>query len=417
MASPPTTSSAAPSPPATTTTPLALPRQRPRLALPIGAAPRRPPPPPTASATAPRHPLHQTSFPPQHDLRDSQAAALRHYSPIATAGADDDEDDELISDSEIVSAISGPVGDDDGTGTGPGAGGSGRRRSTAGSIVGKKRKRGTKASAGGARGRPVPRLSEDGQSRRGAGDDAEADDDDDEDDEDDDDDDGGDAPAGASGRLPTYEGGQLTGAEQEAEQRRKALFRRHMVRVDGLGAAHAARRGTTRADLGERYDAWNRARLRPGDVRRLVNHSLGQSVPANVVTVVSAATKMFAGLLVEAARDVQAEWMAVQPMRADGRPNPVFRRLQRAYGDGAAELDADLDRDADLDADADAEPLRLNGASGLRTSLAECDRGALTPAHLREALRRYQRARPGDNVGGAAGGGGGGVAGRRRLFR
>ncbi|KXL49662.1 hypothetical protein M433DRAFT_36414, partial [Acidomyces richmondensis BFW] len=82
-----------------------------------------------------------------------------------------------------------------------------------------------------------------------------------------------------------------------------------------------------------RYEAYNRAKLKTSDVRRLVNQVLGQSVPANVVLAVSAYTKLFAGELIEAAREVQAEWEA------------------------------------------------------------ECDRGPLLPDHLREALRRYKKRR------------------------
>jgi transcription initiation factor TFIID subunit 11 len=39
------------------------------------------------------------------------------------------------------------------------------------------------------------------------------------------------------------------------------------------------------------------------------------------------------------------------------------------------------------------------GAGGLSTSIEECNRGPLLPDHLREALRRYKKARKGGTVG------------------
>ena len=92
--------------------PLALPRQRPSLALP--GKTRKPS---ISSTTSSAHPLRQTSFPPdsleaQHIAAEN--AQLRQFSPSqASQGSLDD-----VSDSEIVSAISGPAGTEDGAGTG-----------------------------------------------------------------------------------------------------------------------------------------------------------------------------------------------------------------------------------------------------------------------------------------------------------
>jgi transcription initiation factor TFIID subunit 11 len=124
---------------------------------------------------------------------------------------------------------------------------------------------------------------------------------DDEEDDDDDDDAGG----RAAGDF------HMDAAEIDRDNQRRFLFR------EAIPAPHQAR-----------YDAFYRAKLRPADVRKLVNATLSQSVPANVVTVVGSYTKMFAGMLIEAAREVQDEWIAAQAKRPDGEDNPVFKRLK-----------------------------------------------------------------------------------------
>ena len=86
----------------------------------------------------------------------------------------------------------------------------------------------------------------------------------------------------------------------------------------------------------ERHGTWKRAKLKTNNVRTLVNQTLSQSVPANVITVVAAYTKMFAGLIVEGARDVQAEWAAVAEKRPDGEDHHVAKKL-RGEGSEARE--------------------------------------------------------------------------------
>lgn len=58
----------------------------------------------------------------------------------------------------------------------------------------------------------------------------------------------------------------------------------------------------------DRYEKWNRTRLRKETLRRIVNHALSQSVPQSVVTVVNGFTKVFIGEIIERARTVQGEW-------------------------------------------------------------------------------------------------------------
>ena len=250
---------------------------------------------------------------------------------------------------------------------------------------------------------------------------------DDEEEEDDDDE------AALNGRS-LYESGQLDASEHEKDSLHKSMFRKYMDVVDALPLDEAERGGMSVKDMGERYDVWNRAKLRTGDLRRLVNQTLSQSVPANVVTVVNSYTKMFAGMLVEEAREVQAEWMAMEAQRADGEENVAFKRLKKTYvAEDRPEVDGDETtrpntREGDDKANGvrnkasssptnptstqtqsdtvmnetqndSTQPLYPGGAGGLSTSISECDRGPLLPDHLREALRRYKKARKGGTVG------------------
>jgi transcription initiation factor TFIID subunit 11 len=237
----------------------------------------------------------------------------------------------------------------------------------------------------------------------------------DDEDDDDDEDEGG---AAGGGRMPLYEGGQMSAAEYETDNKQKAMFRQYMDMVDRQPLSAPGRDGLTTRDMRERYDAYNRSKLKTADVRRLVNQTLSQSVPANVVTVVSAYTKTFAGLLIEEARTVQAEWMAVGEKRADGVGNPAYNRLKRAQekttgaqnGDQSAENEVEAQGSSQKNGEVKVEPISSpaeqepqtnghdeensiypGGAGGLSSSIEECDRGPLLPDHLREALRRYKK--------------------------
>ena len=394
MASPPSWSATSPPGPL----PLALPRQRPSLAVPKTAKSRKPS---IASATSHSHPLRQTSFPPQESLESQHAAAedaALRYSP--SQGSLEDE----FSDSEIVSAISGPTANEDG--------------------ATKKRKRGEKRG----RGRP-PRQSgfrngsvslvngEDGgrhsgtpaTNKRGGTAGAHSSGDDEDENEEDED----------LTRQPSS--GANLGMDQALENQQKSMFRNYLERIDALPLTHPERQGLTARDMGERYDVWNRAKLKAPDVRKLVNQTLSQSVPGPVVTVVSSYTKMFAGILIEEARKFQSEWMAVEEKRADGAENPAYKRLKQSHGSQEANGDShrrpessqsDKTLSGVVKHESSSSPAQLNGdqeqsseglysggAGGLSTSLEECDRGPLTPDHLREALRRYRKARKGGTVG------------------
>lgn len=376
MASPPSYGRGAspPGPPS-----LALPRQRPTLALPgqVGRKPSQ------ASASSSAHPLRQTSFPPA-DLEAQHAAAEDRkyavYSPSAASNTGDDFSD----DNDIVSAISGPGADD---------------------VFSKKRKRGEKRP----RGRPAKQSLRNGSMsavngeeprRRGttgapsitgaAGDDADAEDDEEEEE-----------VAVGGGRVPIWEGGQMSKEEKDEESRIKGGF------TQTVSAAHR-----------DRTDLQQKVALKTGDVRKLVNQTLSQSVPPNVILAVKMYSKLFAARLIEEAREVQAEWLAVEDQRPDGEDNRAFKRLKKTFGEGKDDVkNEDLTVNGESSSSRtmtapstqittngahkmeDHEALLLPGAGGLERDIEECDRGPLAPDHLREALRRYKKRRGGGSVG------------------
>ncbi|KFY35885.1 hypothetical protein V495_07972, partial [Pseudogymnoascus sp. VKM F-4514 (FW-929)] len=117
--------------------------------------------------------------------------------------------------------------------------------------------------------------------------------------------------------------------------------------------------GALDPDQYARYERWRSSKLADAVVRRLVNQTLSQSVPSNVVMAVKSVTKVFAGELIERARKIQTQWLAAS---AESQTEDPDAR-------GAAPVDA-------------SKELQL-----WETNKEDVRRGPLTAEHLREALR------------------------------
>lgn len=131
-------------------------------------------------------------------------------------------------------------------------------------------------------------------------------------------------------------------------------------------------------DQSARYETMRRVKLRKETVRRIVNQTLSQSVPPSIVTGIIGYTKVYMGLLVERARDVQEQNAAVaaypspssEPQSSgtvvgdahrNAPPNTSFGSTATAALDGLlttspndtndpqAEADGDMDRPPDID--------------------------------------------------------------------
>jgi transcription initiation factor TFIID subunit 11 len=169
----------------------------------------------------------------------------------------------------------------------------------------------------------------------------------------------------------------------------------------------------------ERYATYRRIRLRPQLVRRLVNQTLSQSVPQPVIIAVTSYSKAFIGELIDRALTVRDEWAASRTHLPNPNLHPqvLHQGLQEPFGHRPESRPTNshiqhaglylnqIDRSRGF---WDEVPKDV----GLEERLRECDKGPLTPDHLREALRRYKR----DQEGGAAGFGGLSLEGPERTF-
>ncbi|KAI0471833.1 histone-fold-containing protein [Xylariaceae sp. FL0804] len=83
-----------------------------------------------------------------------------------------------------------------------------------------------------------------------------------------------------------------------------------------------------------RYEVWHRATLKNNDVKRHINSVTSQSCPASVHQMMQVVCKMYLGDIVEAARDIQQEWVELGEKQTDlpddelepSNENSKFRR-------------------------------------------------------------------------------------------
>ncbi|KAK2733634.1 spermidine resistance protein [Myotisia sp. PD_48] len=201
-----------------------------------------------------------------------------------------------------------------------------------------------------------------------------------------------------------------------------------------------------------RYDFFKRAKLNKPTLRRIVNHTLSQSVPPNVVTTIGGYTKVFIGEIIEKARTVQQEWAdamdlsalaeyeaketerlikqqekldalapqsieqtPTQPSQSQTQPPPIVPSPESSEKEPPQENGLAV---ADQPTSQGVSPLSTLGPTTptLSPGLADKNgvveeeqkpfkfppnphRGPLLPSHIREALRRYKLSAEGGNVG------------------
>lgn len=181
----------------------------------------------------------------------------------------------------------------------------------------------------------------------------------------------------------------------------------------------------------DRYATYRRIRLKRETVRKLVNQTLSQSVPQPVIIAVTSYAKSFIGELIDHALTVRDEWCAARThLPNPNLPPPILMQsLQRP----SAHIKDDRNRPTNTDIQSAGWYLNqvdrtetiwkeIEGDATLQERLKQADKGPLTPAHLREAIRRYKRDREGGGAGFAGMSLEGvertiGRTGGRRLFR
>jgi transcription initiation factor TFIID subunit 11 len=159
-------------------------------------------------------------------------------------------------------------------------------------------------------------------------------------------------------------------------------------------------------DQARRYETYRRVRLKRETVRKLVNQTLSQSVPMPVVIAVTSYSKAFIGELIDGALTVRDEWAAARTHL----PNPNLPPALIKYGLNAPKAH----RPDAMPSETDLQNVLGYAAQQIRDEpywkeigedvpledrLKMCDKGPLTPAHIREALRRYKRDREGGGAG------------------
>ncbi|KAI9898631.1 hypothetical protein N3K66_006991 [Trichothecium roseum] len=131
---------------------------------------------------------------------------------------------------------------------------------------------------------------------------------------------GGKAPTAVSGQ-----GGDKDGEEDEDDNAEMAL-EDVVARTQEQKAEEIRLRAmffsVLDADQEKRYGNWRAAKLPDAVVKRVVNATVSQSVPQMVSTAVKAVTKLFAGEIIEHARQVQAEMIAAGEEQVP-KPSPT----------------------------------------------------------------------------------------------
>lgn len=252
----------------------------------------------------------------------------------------------------------------------------------------------------------------------------------------------GSSARGGKGRGGDGEGGEAEGEYEEGEEEDDDDMGEEMdTAIEGGMSVEARRKQEkdhermlmdymTPAQI-DRYATYRRIRLKRETVRKLVNQTLSQSVPQPVIIAVTSYAKSFIGELIDRALTVRDEWSAVRThLPNPNLPPPILMQsLQRP----SAHIKDERNRPTNTDIQSAGWYLNqvdrtetlwkeIEKDASLQERLKQADKGPLTPAHLREALRRYKRDRDGGGAGFAGMSLEGvertmGRTGGRRLFR
>jgi transcription initiation factor TFIID subunit 11 len=136
-------------------------------------------------------------------------------------------------------------------------------------------------------------------------------------------------------------------------------------------------------DQVSRYSEFRKFTLPKKDVRRIINQVMSQSSTDKVVETVRWTGKLFVGILIEGARDVQREYAhayeRTREVEKQWRLDELARlKAKKEAGEVTEDQKALVDRDI----------TRLEKEKD--QYIPNPHKGGLLPDHLREALRRYQ---------------------------
>ncbi|KLU91075.1 hypothetical protein MAPG_09598 [Magnaporthiopsis poae ATCC 64411] len=178
-------------------------------------------------------------------------------------------------------------------------------------------------------------------------------------------------------------------------------------------------------DQFDRYGNWRAAKLPDQVVRRVVNATVSQSVPSQIVIAVRTVTKFYLCDIIRIAREVQAEWIAagaevqaasftedenghivldeempwpgkVMSAEEEEEQTQAAAEAEGAGGNSFTESSAGMPTQATMSFGSRNEELDRQTREVI---LREPPRGPLRPEHLREALRRYQASAQSQGIG------------------
>lgn len=312
-----------------------MPQKRPSLSSgPGGSAKQRKT---SFASTASTHPLRQTSFPPQSALSPTVSPSRQgSFSPSVASSRG-------------------------------GGGGGGRKKGKRGARAA------SQATDAGGDGEAVSREEReyDEAQARAASADQSARNEEEENDESD----------GGDGDENILEAGGLSKEKNELKEREENMLLQFL-----------------KGDQNDRMVLFKRVRLKRETVRRIVNQTLSQSALPAVITSVNGFLKVFAGDLVETARQVQTERIAQRQIEGAQEARRVaalpaeegqVHRISKLGTDTAFTDAADLSSEVLESARLHPNPLRVE----------QIDRGPIIPDDMREAYRRIKKNREGHSIG------------------
>lgn len=139
------------------------------------------------------------------------------------------------------------------------------------------------------------------------------------------------SPSVAGGRAPTVLSnisGNNAGKDAEAEDRKEEEFE-IPENMASTSVVRTKEQMETEKELlaylktlmdgpqFNRYEVWHRQTLKNADVKRHINSVTSQSCPVNVHQMMQVVCKMYLGDVIEAARDVQDEWIKLGESQTD----------------------------------------------------------------------------------------------------
>ncbi|KAI1138619.1 TAFII28-domain-containing protein [Hypoxylon sp. FL0543] len=146
-------------------------------------------------------------------------------------------------------------------------------------------------------------------------------------------------PSVAGGRAPTVlsiASGNNASKDVDGDTRKEEEFEdpedmasisaaRTKEQAESLDLLQASLKARMTPEQFIRYEVWHRQTLRTSDVKRHINIVTSQSCPTSVHQMMQVVCKQYLGEIVEAARDIQQEWIKSGEKQVENPDDPTFK--------------------------------------------------------------------------------------------